>query len=425
MAVAPEDELASIVGPDHIRSPGEPKEFALDGSQPSAIVSPGSYEEVAAVLGHANSNGLSLIPWGGGTTIRTGNAFKGYDLALDLSRLNAIVEHEPADLTVCCQAGIRVADLQAQLDSSRQRVAFDRYLPPQSTVGGALGSNLSGASQSSLGSPRDFTLGLGIVTVEGRLIRAGGKVVKNVAGYDLGKLFVGSRGTLGIVVEAVFKLQPTPEVVTEIGLRLNSVAEGCNLAIEAHRRALNLRSVVVINSREADGYYPKDTPPAVIHLELAGTPKAVERSQAELSDLANISSMASIESHVEIFASLTTPYFSGLTCTGSVKPTYLPALFGEIETAVPDVGLIAQPITGKFRIVSPSTESAIADLGRLRGLIQAAHGTLVVENTYNRELKRQIDVFGDPPPSFPLMRRIKQQFDPNGILSPGRFVGRL
>jgi glycolate oxidase FAD binding subunit len=328
-------------------------------------------------------------------------------------------------MTVTCQAGIRVADLQTRLESAGQRVPFDRYLPPHSTVGGALASNLSGASQHAMGSARDFILGLRIVTAEGRLVKGGGKVVKNVAGYDLAKLFIGSRGTLGVLVEAVFKVQPTPAETREIGLRLNSIAEGCRFASEAHRRGLNLRSVVLINSAEADAYYPKYTPTAVLHLELAGNAEAVERSQAEINDLATSGSITSIEPYVEIFASLTTPYITSLTCTASVRPSDLPGLLAEIEMVVPDVRLIAQPVTGRFRIVSSWVDRAMEDLSRLRGLTEAVHGTLVVENSSDPDLKRRIDVFGDPPPSFPLMRAIKQQFDPNNILSPGRFVGRL
>jgi len=205
------NRLESIVGADGLLPPEPAGAFAVDGLTPQAAVAPASYEQVAEVMGYAHAEELAVIPWGGGAHIHTGNVPARYDIALSLSRLNAVVEHEPADLTTTVQAGMTLSELQGRLGAAGQLLPLDPPGGERATIGGILAANASGPWRHAFGSARDMTIGLRVVTAEGRITRAGGRVVKNVAGYDLCKLYVGSLGTLGVIVEATFKLAPLPQ----------------------------------------------------------------------------------------------------------------------------------------------------------------------------------------------------------------------
>ncbi|MCH7810326.1 MAG: FAD-binding protein, partial [Chloroflexi bacterium] len=187
-------ELGSIAGAENVR-PGS-DEFAVDGVTPQVIVRPATAEAAAAVIRHANGASLAVIPIGGKQRHGPGNTPARYDIALDVTALSGIVEYEPDDLTITCGAGMTLGELRQTTAAAGQMVAFDPEIADEATVGGALAADLWGPSRVSLGGPRDFTIGLRVITGDGLITRAGGRVVKNVAGYDLCKLYVGSLGTL-------------------------------------------------------------------------------------------------------------------------------------------------------------------------------------------------------------------------------------
>jgi len=201
-------ELQSIAGAENVR-PGDDA-FAVDGIAPLAVVRPATAEDAAAVIRHANATGLAVIPVGGKQRGGPGNVPARYDVALDMTALSTIVEYEPDDLTLTCGAGMTLGELRKAAAAAGQMVAFDPEIAGEATVGGALAADLWGPSRVSLGGPRDFTIGLRVITGDGLITRAGGRVVKNVAGYDLCKLYVGSLGTLAVITEATFKVQPLP-----------------------------------------------------------------------------------------------------------------------------------------------------------------------------------------------------------------------
>ena len=179
--------------------------------QPAAFVAePATTAEASALLRAAAALGLSLVPRGAGTRLRWGNSPSACDLIVSTLRLDQIIEHAAGDLVVTVQAGVRQEDLQARLAAEGQRLALD---PPQSgTIGGLIATNAAGPLRFRYGAPRDLLIGLTIVLADGSVAKAGGKVVKNVAGYDLGKLFAGSYGTLGLITQATFRLHPLPEI---------------------------------------------------------------------------------------------------------------------------------------------------------------------------------------------------------------------
>src|SRR5947199_128808 len=221
-------------------SPADSPTFAVDGMNPKAIVEPRTYEEVGAVMRYASQAGLATIASGGRTKPDIGNLPARYDLALSLSRLDQIIEYEPADLTVTCQAGISVPELQRRLRVHGQKVPLDERPGKQPSAGGTLATNSNGPSRHAFGELRDFTIGMRVVTADGRTTRAGGKVVKNVAGYDLCKLYIGSLGTLAVIVEATFKVMPVARIERTLAFRLRTSGNACSLAADLLRRGLAL-----------------------------------------------------------------------------------------------------------------------------------------------------------------------------------------
>ena len=427
-------DLESILGADSLLPPERHADFAVDGFTPQAAVCPTTYEQVAEAMRYAHKDGLAVIPWGGGTLMHIGNLPQRYDIALILSRLNQVIEHEPADLTVTCQAGITLDALRRHLAEKGQLIPIDLPWAEKATVGGILAANASGPSRYAYGSARDFTIGLRLVTADGRITRAGGRVVKNVAGYDLCKLYIGSLGTLGVIVEATFKVTPLPKAERTLVLAFDSPARACTFAAELHRRGLSLRALQLLNPAAASACLPLGTVtplpqggPFSLVLDLAGSPQAVERSRREIDELAQgVAALAEIDDAPTVWASmsrLTLPAEYQLLCKATALPTKLPALMEAFE-ADETPYILAQPTVGVMYASWPHIDDAEGIASHLRAATSDLGGTLVVE-ACSTDLKRRIDVFGDLPSSFDLMRRLKQQFDPTAVLSPGRFLGRL
>jgi len=194
------DKLHAAVGAAHVLSGVELSPFVVEGRTPDAAVFPGSAAEVAAVVRVAAEAGVPIMPWGGGTAVDLGPPPPRAGIVLSLRRLGHLLEHEPGDLTVTAEAGMTLADLQTALRARGQWLSLDPPDAERATLGGVVAANASGPRRQLYGTVRDLLIGLTVVTADGSLLHGGGKVVKNVAGYDLPKLFVGSHGTLGIIV---------------------------------------------------------------------------------------------------------------------------------------------------------------------------------------------------------------------------------
>jgi glycolate oxidase FAD binding subunit len=331
-----------------------------------------------------------VIPRGGGGHSGLGNAPARHDIALDMTALNSIVDYEPGDLTLTCGAGITLGELRRAAAAAGQMVAFDPAIPDEATAGGVLAADVWGAARLSLGAPRDFTIGLRVITGDEVIARAGGRVVKNVAGYDLCKLYIGSLGTLAVITEATFKVQPLPRTTREVTLAFDTATEACRAANDALMRGLSLRSAVL--SRAETGWQ--------LAVTLAGPEAAVERSDWELGrDRRRETKDRARPPTGEIIVRL------------GVLPSELPALLADLPADVP---FEAYPTLGVVRL-------RLSDAAALEPLL--ARGAVVEAAPV--DVKRSIDVFGGALPSLPLMRSVKAALDPNGVLSPGRFAGRL
>src|SRR5438876_7173269 len=191
-----------------ISDPDELRNYAVDGVLPRFAVIPETVDQVSQIVALANEQGLTLITRGGGSRLNLGGIPERFDILLETTKLTRLLEHEAPDLTCHVEAGITLAELQAKLATKGQRLALDPPDAQQATIGGILASNASGPKRLRYGTARDMVIGLRVVQARGEVARSGGSVVKNVAGYDLNKLYIGSLGTLGIIVEVNFKLQP-------------------------------------------------------------------------------------------------------------------------------------------------------------------------------------------------------------------------
>src|SRR5437667_2248885 len=216
-------KFIALVGNEYVRAATAAD--AVVGAQPKLVIEPGTERELVNVLLLSNYAGLAVIPRGGGTKLGWGNSPASADLILSTARMTEIIEHAWADLTVSVQAGCTIQRLQETLSQHGQRLALDPLWPEKATVGGVLSTNDSGALRLRFGALRDLIIGVTIALPDGTLASSGGKVVKNVAGYDLPKLVTGALGTLGIITRAVFRLHPLPRNAVSLSVPTSHVDE--------------------------------------------------------------------------------------------------------------------------------------------------------------------------------------------------------
>src|SRR5712692_7631628 len=266
--------VIALVGQEHVR-PASPAD-AVAGVQPKLIVDPGTEKELAEVLRLSNEAGLAVIPRGGGTKPRWGNPPSRADLILSTARLSAIIEHAWADLTVTVEAGCTIQRLQETLAQHGQRLALDPLWPEKTTVGGVLSTNDSGGLRLRFGALRDLIIGVTIALPDGTLASSGGKVVKNVAGYDLPKLVTGALGTLGVITRAVFRLHPLPRNTRSFSI---SAAE----SEETQRFVLAVQDSKLAHTF-LQSHFSDETPP-VSDILFEGTEAGLAAQEAQLRNL--------------------------------------------------------------------------------------------------------------------------------------------
>ncbi len=395
---------------------------------PAVAVVPTTQEQIQLVLAKAANLSLVVIPSGGTTHFGAGNVPSRYDVALSLARMDRVVAYEPADLTVTVQAGIRLADLQTLLRAQGQFLPLDPPCHAAATVGGMIATNASGPLRHAHGTVRDWLIGTRVVHAGGASTKSGGRVVKNVAGYDMHKLYVGSLGTLGVVTEATFKLAPLPPVQKTVAVAFDSAGAACFLVQRAHDAGLSIAAAELLAPRTATALLGSGQ--WHVLARLAGGRAAIERSAALLDRIA-ADAGATIDSGVaasvwDRWAATFTP--ARLSMGLSVLPSDVARAIGAAERHTGDAvsHLSATATAGLIRVItdadSPATASAM--ISGMRAIAGECGGTMIVDAA-PADAKQGIDVFGAPRSDIAIMRRLKQEFDPTGVLSPGRFVGGL
>jgi glycolate oxidase FAD binding subunit len=408
--------LSSACG--EAREPGEGDH--VDGVRPALVVAPGTTAETAEVMKAAAGHGLCVVPRGRGTKMTWGRPPSRAEVLLDLSRMDAVLDHAAGDLVVAAEAGTRLADVQAVVSGAGQRLALDETVPGAS-IGGTLAANTSGPGRVATGTMRDLLIGVTVVRADGVVAKAGGRVVKNVAGYDLGKLVIGSYGTLAVATEALFRLHPLPAARSFVSVAVTDPAA-------AHAVVQSVvHSQVVPGAVEVD--WPADGPGTVTVL-LDGIPEGVlGRTTATLGLLGADASAA--ETAPETWGAYPwSTQAAGDDRATALKLTFalsgLPAVLAAARDAGLPVHLRGSAAAGVvYAAIAPGhgAEAVRSAVDRLRPVCRQHGGSLVVLDA-PEAVKQAVDTWG-PVTGLDLMRRVKDQFDPDHRLSPGRFVGGI
>jgi glycolate oxidase FAD binding subunit len=433
-------ELAALVGEAGlVTDPAACAAFAVDGKTPNAVVYPNRREQVAAVLKHASDHELAVIPCCNGTKVETGNRPRRYDVALSLREMSQVRHYEPADLTLSVEPGITFGDLQTSLAQHSLWLPLDPAGGARASIGGTLAANSAGPLRVYYGAPRDMVLGMTVATSEGKLIKTGGRVVKNVTGYDLGKLLIGSYGTLGVIVEASFKLFPLPKSRATFSLPVTSLSKARELRQAIQRSPLEPMRLTLLDSEAARLARSGTTfaSPWEIWVEAGGSERVIERYRNTLAALARqFGTEAYATSHEAAESSRPRIADFGAALPSGAGTVILRASL-PLSTTEQFVGQ-AQAQTGRSAISvqlgTGITQVCLLDatagtelkplIERLRATAIALGGVLIVE-TCPSTLKTDFDVWGGTGDDFAVMRKIKEVWDPRGTLSPGRLVGGL
>ena len=432
-------EVSRVVGEDNVRripnahlvAPSANEEFEVDHV---IELSPASAEEAAEVMKTASQENLSVIPVGAGTWLDTGNRMTRADLILSARRLNRLIRHEPADLVATAEAGMTLRDFQARLAQAGQWLPIDPPDDGQSTLGGVVATGFSGAHSFGFGLLRSFVIGLRVIFADGRTIKAGGTVVKNVAGYDLCKLFTGSYGTLGLITEVTFKLRPRPaetRTVIASGSLESLITAGREISKQLFPVAVELLSPRMARHLEIEA------PPKRYGLliRFAGSARSVVSQTAHALKISRYDSnnqCATIDEDEGLWIRLSAaPVQSAddLSWRVGLKPIGLVSFLNNMTALENDEASHASLRwhaglgDGRLRALARAPvyhREAVRAFERLRRTVETLGGHLVVERS-PLEIKSEFDAWGDFGSAADLMKRVKRQLDPQNLLSPGRF----
>ncbi len=392
-------------------------------------------EEAAALIARAAAAGQAVIPWGGGTGQTYGYLPARADIVLDLpARLNRVVAHEPGDLTVTVQAGASLAEVQKVLARAGQFLPLD---PPGSfdgsaTIGGILATNAFGPSRAGYGSARDWLIGLSVVDAAGRVIKGGGKVVKNVTGYDLPKLHVGALGTLGVIVEATFKVAPVPETVLALCFRLPVSTEATAVFLQSLHAGPHPPALSVLHSGTLAQFAPPAPSECYLFVVFHGMTEVVRAARNHANDLAarhQFAPATTLPPHLEkALLSADAPSGSSrLRVRLSGPPARAFFLHEALSVSPLWEWVRTYAGTGDTEAALKMGEDPEAARNLLRALAEVHHARLVLlkASPALRNGAAEDTLWWPRPPSFALMKRLKETLDPNNTLNPGRYIGRI
>jgi glycolate dehydrogenase FAD-binding subunit len=414
-------------------------DYEIDGRAPANVVTPADEDELSAVLRGATEKGDALVAFGGGTLQGIGNAPRRFDLAVSSARFNAVLTYDHHDLTIGVGAGMTLGRFAATLARNRQFVPLDAPRVARSTVGGTLAAGWSGPRRAAYGRPRDLLIGTSAVLADGAIAHAGGMVVKNVTGYDVSKLYVGSLGTLAIITRANFKTLPMP---ASFRLAIAPLPEGTRERAVANVRDLDVEPTAALLFQGFREVVPfEEGLEGALLLLFEGSAVAVDRATRGMRSAlgaAGVPETRIVDAAArETFQRVIDAYvatISGRSLT--LRALGLPSDAFARERAAREA--IAPTATFLDTIVDLRSGDLIARIfvdGKLDPL--AVRGTLADAVAALREripdatlLARglaleEIDAWGELPNGIETMRALKERFDPKGTLAPGRFVGGI
>lgn len=409
--------------------------YVVDGLTPEKVVQVTSVAELSDAL--ASATGEAVIPWGGGTRMHVGNVPTRYTTAIDLSGLSQGIQHEAGDLTVFADGGVTIADLTGTLAKQGQRLPFDVPHPEKATLGGSVASNAAGQGRSSLGGIRDWVIGMKVVLADGTVTKSGGRVVKNVQGYDLHRLQTGAFGTLGVIVEVGLKVVPIPAHASTVAVWFDSVEAAGEYAMQVFNGPAFPEALTIFAGRDADLRFPKlDSPVdpatsrALVLSAVSGGAGAVARFESDLTGLAGSTAANGYEVLKDAEAETIweqlerTGNGDAVSMRTTLKPRDAVKLFARQFDADAPENSSGELQAGFGTLTVSLNNGTVADISRFSESAAGFGGQSVIEQC-PLAIKKEIDVFGDQGQALAIMKSVKQRFDPKSVLNPGRFAGRI
>ena len=382
------------------------------------VVAPADAAEVARLLKDASARGEAVLPRGGGTKTGWTNPARPGDLVVSTARLNQIVEHAWADLTVTVEAGCTIAALQSALQTHGQRVAVDPLWPDRATVGGVLSANDTGALRLRFGGLRDLVIGTTLALADGTLASSGGKVVKNVAGYDLSKLATGAFGTVGVITRATFRLHPIAQASRTCSAEfatLGDAQRACDAVLDSTLVPSAMQTRAGVSSR------------SIVDILFEGTRAGID---AQLAMLARVSSGRFDESPAGVWQTRQQLWHGDEPCAIlkiATLPSAVASTCERVDRLAGGAGVSWRAVfyatgLGAVRLTGapPDWPAFVHDL---REFLEPLGGSAVVLKPFGPDAG--VDVWGHPSNALPIMQAVKHQFDPTGTLNPGVFVGGI
>jgi glycolate oxidase FAD binding subunit len=406
---------------------------AVDGVVPAAVLRPATLDDARALVRRTAERDHALVARGRGRHVAIGEVPTRLDVLLSLERLDRVREHHAADMTITVEAGCTLAALERTLAAAEQWLPLDPPAPDETTVGGLIAANLSGPLRASHGTVRDCLLGLSWIGPGGELVSAGGRVVKNVAGYDVAKAHVGALGTLGVLAEATLKVRPRPPCERALVLACDDAHAAVELALAARDAVepawLEVASPGVL--ADAGGSF------AVVAgwLGLAEEVADAERRVRALAGDQHAPVVSAVDAADARALRARLARFALEPAAAVLRAATLPSALGELLTAVGPCGgqdegprCVGHAANGIARIAVRHAADVAPLVAALRSRLLAGGGSLVVERAapdVKQALAALGGVFGDPGPGRALMRRLKEALDPRRTFAPGRFVAGI
>ena len=412
--------ISSIVGADYVtEQPG----LRIDGASPKLLARPGCIDEVAACMKLCAEAGVTVVPAGRMTWLECGNPLRRTELVLSLERMRRIIDYSPPDLTATVEAGLTLIEFNGITMRERQWLPLD---PPgfrSSSLGAIAACNSSGALRLGFGTPRDYVIGMKLVHADGATSKSGGKVAKNVAGYDMNKLYVGSYGTLAIVTELTLKLRPLPDCSST--LLITSEHHGPLLQLARRVLASELQPAsVVLTRRLSDSIASNRSDDALLIRFIdseATVAHQVNWTSHVIDDSYKLTRLSQDQADA-IWAEVADFDQQDVRVRLSVPLSAVTAEFEKTVLTHSDCVAAVDIGAGILRIAFDADEESVVDsIRRLRASAAAVNGSLVIEKA-PAEARVAADAWGEVGSTAELMRALKARFDPQSLLNPGRFV---